>query len=68
MKKGNNSKMGNQILLQIWRVGRSWHAEHVCSLNLESISYSFWIKGRKVLKFRKFYEKGAITPSYSSKL
>jgi hypothetical protein len=38
MKKGNNSKMGNQILLQNCRVGRSWHVEHVCSLNLASIS------------------------------
>ena len=35
-------------------VGRSWQAEHVCSLNLTSISYSFWNKGRKVLKFWKF--------------
>jgi hypothetical protein len=38
-------------------VGRSWHAEHVCSLNLTSISYSFWKKGQNVLKF---YEKRAI--------
>ena len=43
-------------------VGRSWQAEHVCSLNLTSISYSFWNKGRKVLKFWTFYEKRAITP------
>jgi Zn ribbon nucleic-acid-binding protein len=28
-------------------VGRSWHAEHVCSLNLTFISNSFWNKGRK---------------------
>jgi hypothetical protein len=41
---------------------RSWHAEHVCCLNLTSISYSFWNKKRKVLKFRKFDEKRAITP------
>jgi hypothetical protein len=39
-------------------VGRSWQAEHVCSLNLTSISYSFWNKGRKVLKFWKFDKKG----------
>ena len=37
-------------------VGRFWKAEHVCSLNLTSISYIFWNKGRKVLKFRKFDE------------
>jgi hypothetical protein len=43
-------------------VGRSWQAEHVCSLNLTSISYSFWKKGRKVLKFGKCDEKRAITP------
>jgi hypothetical protein len=48
--------MGNQIYLNC-RVGRSWHAEHVCSLNLTSISYSFWNKGQKVLKFWKFGEK-----------
>ena len=41
-------------MLQNHRVGRSWHAAHVCSLNLTSISYSFWNKGRKVLKFWKF--------------
>ena len=34
-------------------VGRSWQTEHVCSLNLTSISYGFWNKGRKVLNFRK---------------
>ena len=39
-------------------VGRSWKAEHVCSLNLTSISYSFWNKGRKVLKFWKWWKKG----------
>jgi hypothetical protein len=43
-------------------VCRSWHAEHFCNLNLTSISYRFWNKGRKVLKFRKFDEKRAITP------
>jgi hypothetical protein len=45
-------------------VGRSWQAEHVCSLNLTSISYSFWNKGRKVLKFRNFDEKRTITPKW----
>jgi hypothetical protein len=53
-------------------VGRSWQAEHVCSLNLTSISYCFWNKGRKVLKFWKFDEKRAITPKqvmeFTSKL
>jgi hypothetical protein len=39
------------------RVGRSWHAEHVCSFNLPSVSYSFWNKGRKVLKFGKIWWK-----------
>jgi hypothetical protein len=38
-------------------VGRSWQAEHVCNLNLISISYSFWNKGWKVLKFRQLDEK-----------
>jgi hypothetical protein len=28
-------------------VCRSWQAEHVCSLNLTSISYSFLNKGQK---------------------
>jgi hypothetical protein len=51
-------------LLQNCRVGRSWHAEHVCSLNLTSISYSFWNKGWKVLIFWKFDEKGTITPKW----
>jgi hypothetical protein len=31
--------------------------EHVCCLNLTSISYSFWNKGQKVLTFWKFDEK-----------
>jgi hypothetical protein len=34
-----------------------WHSEHVCCLNLTSISYSFWNKGQKVLTFWKFDEK-----------
>jgi hypothetical protein len=38
-------------------VGRSGHAEHVCSLNLTFISNSFWNKGQKVLKCWKFDEK-----------
>ena len=45
-------------------VGRSWQAEHVCSLNLTSISYSFIYKGRKVLQFWNFDEKRAITPKW----
>jgi hypothetical protein len=64
--------MGYQDLLQNYRVGRSWHSEHVCSFNLPSISYSFWNKGRKVLKFWKFDEKREITPKsvmgFTSKL
>jgi hypothetical protein len=43
-----------------FRVGRSWHAEHVCTLNLTSISYSFWNKGRKVLKCWKVWWKKGI--------
>ena len=42
-------------------VGRSWQAEHVCGLNLTSISYSFWNTRRKVLKILKCDEKRAIT-------
>jgi hypothetical protein len=34
-------------------VGRSWHTEHDCCLNLTSISYSFWNNGQKV--FKKLY-------------
>ena len=45
--------------ITLWNL---WHAEHFCSLNLSSISYSFWNKERKVLKFWKFDEKRAITP------
>jgi hypothetical protein len=46
-------------------VGRSWQAEHVCSLNLTSISYSFLNKGRKVLKFWNFdKKKKTITPKW----
>ena len=51
-------------LLKNCTVCRSWHAEHFCNLNLTSISYRFWNKGRKVLKFRKFDEKRAITPKW----
>jgi hypothetical protein len=56
--------MGNQIYLKKCRVGRPWHAEHVCSLNLTSISYSFWNKGWKVLTFWTFNEKRAITAKW----
>ena len=45
-------------LLQNCKVDRSWHAAHFCNLNLTSISYSFWNKGRKVLKLWKFDKKG----------
>ena len=46
-------------------VGRSWHTEHVWCLNLTSICYSFWNKGRKVLKVWKFDEKKRpITPRW----
>jgi hypothetical protein len=37
---------------------------NVCSFNLPSVSYSFWNKGRKVLKFWKFDEKREITPKW----
>jgi hypothetical protein len=50
--------------LKIVSVGRSWQAEHVCSLNLTSISYSFLNKGRKVLKFWNFDEKREKTPKW----
>ena len=46
------------------RVGRSWHAAHFCNLNLTCISYSFWNKGRKVLKLWKFDEKREITSKW----
>ena len=45
-------------------VGRSWQAEHVFSINLTSISYTFWNKGRKVLKFWNFDEQRVITPKW----
>jgi hypothetical protein len=35
-----------------------------CNLNLTPISYSFWNKGRKVLKFCKFDEKRPIIPKW----
>jgi hypothetical protein len=50
-------------LLQNCRACRSWHAAHVCCLNLTSISYSFLNKKQKVLKFWIFDEKRTI---YSS--
>ena len=53
---------GLRDLLQNWMVGRSWHAEDVCSLNLTFISNSCLNKGRKVLKCWKFDEKRVITP------
>jgi hypothetical protein len=63
-KKGQLLQNGYSDLLKNCRVGRSGHAEHVCSLNLTSISYSVWNKGQKVLKFWKFDEKRAITPNW----
>jgi hypothetical protein len=56
--------MGNQDLLKHCRVCRSWHTEHVCCLYLTSISYRFWNKGQKLLKFRKFDAKRATTPKW----
>ena len=64
MKKGHNSKMGNQILLQNCRVGRSYHAEHVCSLNLTSISdiiNGLWVITQKpaMLPYALFFSNSA---------
>ena len=56
--------MGQSDLLQNCRVGKFWHTEHVCCLNLTSISYRFWNKGQKLSKFRKFDEKRATTPKW----
>jgi hypothetical protein len=67
-KKGQLLQNGYSDLLKNCRVGRSWHAEHVCSLNLTSISYSFWNKGQKVLTFWKVDEKRAITPNWVLKI
>ena len=64
MKKRQELQDGLSDLLQNCKVGRSWHAKHVCSLNLTSISYSFWNKGRKALQFWKFDEKRPITPRW----
>ena len=64
MKKGQELQDGYSDLLHNCRVGRCWHAEDVCSLNLTSIPYSFWNKGRKVLKVWKFDEKRTITPKW----
>jgi hypothetical protein len=51
-------------LLKHCKVGRSRHGAHICNLNLTSISYRFWNKGRKVLKYWQFDEKRAITPRW----
>ena len=67
-KKGQLLQNGYPDLLKNCRVGRSWNAEHVCSLNLTSISYSVWNKGQKVLKFWKCDEKRAITPNWVFRL
>jgi hypothetical protein len=38
-----HSTWNRQIHFQLWELFcRSWHAEHVCSLNFPSISNSFW--------------------------
>jgi hypothetical protein len=52
----------SKILRINCRVGGSWHAAYFCNLNLTFISYSFWNTRRKVLKFKTFDEKRAITP------
>jgi hypothetical protein len=52
--KKNNSSHSCRTFSTVEPICRSWHVEHFCSLNLTSISYSFWNKGRKVLKFWKF--------------
>ena len=54
--------MGNGIYFKIAGYVDLDMLSHFCNLNLTFISYSFWNRGRKVLKFRKFYEKRAITP------
>jgi hypothetical protein len=65
MKKGQELQNGWWDLLKNCRVGRSRHDAHFCNLNLTYISYSFWNKGRKVLKFWKFdKKKRAITPKW----
>ena len=56
-KKGQLFQNGYSDLLQNYKVGRSWHAKHVCSLNLTSISHGFWNKGQKVLKFENLMKK-----------
>jgi hypothetical protein len=58
MNKGQQLQNGYWDLLQNCRVGRSWHGAPFCNLKLTSISYSFWNKGRKVLKVWKCDEKG----------
>ena len=44
-------KIDEKDLIQNCRACRSWQAEHVFSLHLTSISYSFGNKGQKVLTF-----------------
>jgi hypothetical protein len=54
---GNNSKTVNNIKNLTW----SKNDQHIkSSFNLPHVSYSFWNKGRKVLKFWKFDEKREI--------
>jgi hypothetical protein len=63
MKKGNNSKMGQGIYFKIAGLV-DLDMVQFFNLNLTSFSYSFWNKGRKVLKFWKFDEKRTITPKW----
>ena len=56
MKKEKWLQNGKWDLLKNCSVGRSWHTAHLCNLKLTSISYNFWNKGWKVLKFRNFDE------------
>ena len=49
--KRNNSSHSCRTFSTVELFCRSSHAEHFWSLNLISISYSFWNKGWKVLKF-----------------
>jgi hypothetical protein len=52
---------GQQTWPLLLKIEHIWQAEHVVSLHLTSISYIFWNKKRKVLKF---WWKRAITPKW----
>ena len=49
--------MGKWDLLKNCSVDRSGHAAYFCNLNLTSISYSFWNKGRKSINILKIWWK-----------